>query len=45
MKVRMKVEEKWLTVERKSMQKMKKDYETWESETLKRAKEAKIFAH
>ncbi|MHA1909194.1 MAG: hypothetical protein ACW98Y_18000 [Candidatus Thorarchaeota archaeon] len=36
----MKVEEKWLTVERKSMRKMKKDYETWESETLKRAKEA-----
>ncbi len=40
MRVKMKVEEKWLTVERKSMQKMKKDYETWESETLKRAKEA-----
>ncbi|MCK5150966.1 MAG: hypothetical protein KAQ65_03955, partial [Candidatus Thorarchaeota archaeon] len=41
MKVRMKVEEKWLRVERKSMLKMRKDYETWESKTLKRAKEAK----
>ncbi len=41
MKVRMKVEERWLSVERKSMIKMRKDYETWESETLKRAKQAK----
>ncbi|MFW9848161.1 MAG: hypothetical protein ACFFF4_03420 [Candidatus Thorarchaeota archaeon] len=41
MKVRMKVEERWLSIERKSMVKMRKDYETWESETLKRAKEAK----
>ncbi|MDF1539932.1 MAG: hypothetical protein P1Q69_13630 [Candidatus Thorarchaeota archaeon] len=41
MKVRMKVESTWLQLERKSMEKMKKDYETWESETLKRAKDAK----
>ncbi len=41
MKVKMKVESKWLQVERKSMEKMKRDYEVWESETLSKAKGAK----
>lgn len=41
MKVRMKVERRWLQLERKSMAKMKRDYASWEAETLQRAKEAK----
>lgn len=40
MKVKLKVESKWLELERKSMFKMRKDYEKWESETLRKAKEA-----
>ena len=41
MKVKIKVESKWLHVERNSMVKMQKDYEAWESATLKKAKDAK----
>ena len=40
MKARLKVDTQWLEKEVKSMSKMKKDYESWESETLRRAKEA-----
>ncbi|MFW9919237.1 MAG: hypothetical protein ACFFED_06545 [Candidatus Thorarchaeota archaeon] len=40
MKVKLKVESKWLELEKKSMFKMRKDYEKWESETLRKAKEA-----
>lgn len=40
MKVKLKVESKWLNLERKSMLKMKRDYEEWERETLKKAKDA-----
>ncbi len=40
MKVKLKIESKWLEIERKSMIKMRKDYEQWESETLRKAKEA-----
>ena len=41
MKVKLKIETQWLELERKSMSKMKKDYEDWERETLKKAKDAK----
>lgn len=40
MKVKLKVESKWLELERKSMSKMKDSYEEWERETLKKAKDA-----
>ncbi len=40
MKVKLKVESKWLELERKSMSKMKQSYEAWEQETLKKAKDA-----
>ncbi len=40
MKVKLKVESKWLELERKSMSKMKHSYEEWERETLKKAKDA-----
>jgi hypothetical protein len=40
MKVRLKVESQWLDLERKSMEKMKRSYEAWERETLKKAKDA-----
>ncbi|MBY8997389.1 MAG: hypothetical protein KGD60_06640 [Candidatus Thorarchaeota archaeon] len=41
MKVKLKIETQWLELERKSMSKMKRDYEEWERETLKKAKDAK----
>ena len=40
LKVKLKVESKWLELERKSMSKMKQSYEEWERETLKKAKDA-----
>ena len=40
MKVKLKVESKWLDLERKSMSKMKRNYEDWERETLQKAKDA-----
>ncbi|MGY5860139.1 MAG: hypothetical protein RTU63_12275 [Candidatus Thorarchaeota archaeon] len=40
MKVKLKVEKKWLDLERKSMSKMKRSYEDWERETLQKAKDA-----
>ena len=40
MKVKLKVESKWLDLEKKSMSKMKRNYEDWERETLKKAKDA-----
>ena len=40
MKVKLKVESQWLELERKSMEKMKRSYEAWERETLKKAKDA-----
>ncbi|TFG27398.1 hypothetical protein EU528_12940 [Candidatus Thorarchaeota archaeon] len=40
MKVKLKVESKWLDLERKSMSKMKRSYEDWERETLQKAKDA-----
>ena len=40
MKVRFKVDDQWLEVERKSMKKMKRDYESWAESTLQKAKDA-----
>jgi hypothetical protein len=40
LKVKLKVESKWLDLERKSMSKMRRNYEDWERETLQKAKEA-----
>ncbi len=40
MKVKLKIETQWLELERKSMSKMKRDYEAWERETLQKAKDA-----
>lgn len=40
MKVKLKVESKWLDLERKSMSKMRRTYEDWERETLQKAKDA-----
>ena len=40
MKVKLKIETQWLELERKSMSKMKIDYEAWERETLQKAKDA-----
>jgi hypothetical protein len=40
-KVKLKVDLQWLELERKSMSKMKRDFESWESQTLQKAKEAK----
>ncbi len=40
MKVRFKVDDQWLEVERMSMKKMKRDYESWAESTLKKAKDA-----
>ncbi len=40
MKVKLKVETQWLELEKKSMSKMKMDYEAWEQETLQKAKSA-----
>lgn len=40
MKVKLKIETQWLDLERKSMSKMKRDYEAWERDTLRKAKEA-----
>ncbi|MHA1135901.1 MAG: hypothetical protein ACTSSE_05385 [Candidatus Thorarchaeota archaeon] len=40
MKVKLKVESKWLELEKKSMSKMKRNYEDWERETLQKAKDA-----
>ena len=40
MKVKLKIETQWLELERKSMSKMKRDYEEWERDTLKKAKDA-----
>ncbi len=40
MKVKLKIETQWLDLERKSMSKMKQDYESWEKETLQKAKDA-----
>ena len=40
MKVKLKVERKWLDLEKKSMSKMRRNYEEWERETLQKAKEA-----
>ncbi|MHA2186886.1 MAG: hypothetical protein ACW99V_01465 [Candidatus Thorarchaeota archaeon] len=41
MKVKLKVEARWLDLERKSMFRIKRDFETWESQTLQKAKDAK----
>jgi hypothetical protein len=40
LKVKLKVESKWLDLEKKSMSKMRRSYEDWERETLQKAKEA-----
>ncbi len=40
MKVKLKIETQWLELERKSMSKMKRAYEEWERDTLKKAKDA-----
>jgi len=40
MKVRFKVDNQWLKVERSSMKKMKRDYDSWAESTLKKAKDA-----
>jgi len=40
LKVKLKVESKWLELEKKSMSKMKRNYEDWERETLQKAKDA-----
>lgn len=40
LKVKLKIESKWLELERKSMKKLVKNYEEWERETLKKAKDA-----
>ncbi|MFO7836762.1 MAG: hypothetical protein R6V83_08910 [Candidatus Thorarchaeota archaeon] len=40
MKVKLKIEQKWLSVEQSSMEKMKRDYETWATRTLEKAKAA-----
>ncbi len=41
MKVRMKVDKQWLDLEKRSLDKMRADYQRWESKTLQKAKEAK----
>ncbi len=41
MKIKLKIDSQWLEVERQSMSKMKKNYEAWQTETLKKAREAK----
>ncbi len=41
MKVKLKIETQWLELERKSMSRMKQDYEAWERQTLKKAQDAK----
>ncbi|MGY5876848.1 MAG: hypothetical protein RTU30_13955, partial [Candidatus Thorarchaeota archaeon] len=41
MKVKLKVDPRWLKLEQRSMSKMKKDYETWSAETLRKAQDAK----
>ncbi|MFW9793735.1 MAG: hypothetical protein ACFFEE_05515, partial [Candidatus Thorarchaeota archaeon] len=40
MKVKLKIESKWLELERKSMSRMMKEYKAWEQETLQKAKDA-----
>ena len=40
MKIKLKVEMQWLELERKSMEKIKRNYMLWERETLKKAKDA-----
>jgi hypothetical protein len=40
MKVKLKIETKWLELERKSMSRMMMDYKAWEQETLQKAKDA-----
>jgi len=40
MKVKLKIEEQWLELERKSMKKMLGEYKAWEQKTLKKAREA-----
>jgi len=40
MKIKLKVESQWLELERKSMEKMKRNYMMWERATLKKAKDA-----
>jgi hypothetical protein len=40
LKVKLKIETQWLELERNSMSKMLRDYEQWERQTLKKAKEA-----
>ncbi|MFW9943546.1 MAG: hypothetical protein ACFFB7_00960 [Candidatus Sifarchaeia archaeon] len=40
MKVKLKIEEQWLELERQSMQKMLDEYRAWEQKTLKKAREA-----
>ena len=41
MKVRMKVDKQWLGLEKRSLDRMRADYQRWESKTLQKAKEAK----
>jgi hypothetical protein len=41
MKVKLKIESQWLQLERKSMSKLKAEFEAWEKETLRKAREAK----
>lgn len=40
MKVKLRVESQWLELESKIMEKMKQNYEQWERETLRKAKDA-----
>ncbi|MFX1481897.1 MAG: hypothetical protein ACFFCP_01765 [Promethearchaeota archaeon] len=40
MKVKLKIETKWLELERRSMSKLRQEYEAWERDTLKKAQEA-----
>ncbi len=40
MKVRLKIDPQWLELERQSMDKLRRDYERWAAEVLRKAKEA-----
>ncbi|TXT55219.1 MAG: hypothetical protein BAJATHORv1_40129 [Candidatus Thorarchaeota archaeon] len=41
MKIRLRIDTKWLRLEQKSMDRIRKTYESWESETLRKAQDAK----
>ncbi|MBD3406863.1 MAG: hypothetical protein GF411_12170 [Candidatus Lokiarchaeota archaeon] len=41
MKIRLKIDTQWIQLEEKSMDRIRKSYESWESETLRKARDAK----